>query len=257
MVTESGTYSGAFVGLNYATIQNVFADNNVAPSFAGIDEVISSNISLSSDGGVMQAEFIKTASTNLIVDDTTIYTPTDRPTTQNVLADIDGHWAEVTIRNLVEKGVVNGYEDGTFRPEENATKGEYIKLLMTAAGEGTSGAFTNYPDVNESWAKGYIARAVDLGICDNINTSEESFGVDEPITRAQAAALMGRLLAPDVTGTPEFTDSADIPDWASDPIYASAQLGLIEGDDGAFRAMDNLTRAEAATIIARVINYIG
>ena len=126
----------------------------------------------------MRTEFIKTASTNLIVNDTTIYIPTDRPTTQNVLADIDGHWAEVTIRNLVEKGVVNGYEDGTFRPEENATKGEYIKLLMTAAEEGTSGAFTNYPDVNESWAKGYIARAVDLGICDNINTSEESFGVD-------------------------------------------------------------------------------
>ena len=257
-VTESGTYRGAFVGLNYATIQNVFADNNVVPSFAGIDEGISSNISLSSDGGVMQAEFIKTASTNLIVNDTTIYTPTDRPTTQTDLTDISGHWAEATIRNLVEKDVVNGYEDGTFRPEENATKGEYIKLLMTAAEEGTSGAFTNYRDVNASWAKGYIARAMDLGICDNINTSEESFGVDEPITRAQAAALMGRLLAPEVTGTPEFTDSTDIPDWAADAIYASVQLGLIEGDDGgAFRPTDNLTRAEAATIIARVINYKG
>lgn len=255
IVSDEEAYCGAFVGLNYATIQNVFADNSEVAAFAGIDDGISSNISLSSDGGVMRTEFIKTASTNLIVNDTTIYIPTDRPTTQNVLADIDGHWAEVTIRNLVEKGVVNGYEDGTFRPEENATKGEYIKLLMTAAEEGTSGAFTNYPDVNESWAKGYIARAVDLGICDNINTSEESFGVDEPITRAQAAALMGRLLAPDVTGTPAFTDSADIPEWAANPIYASVQLGLLAGnDDGTFKPMNNLTRAESATIIERIMN---
>ena len=253
-VAASGTYSGAFVGMNYATIQNVFADNSAVASFAALDEGTSSNVSLSSDGATMQSAFIKTASTNLTVNDTTVYTPTNQPTTQTGLTDISGHWAEATIRNLVEKGVVNGYEDNTFRPEDNVTKGEYIKLLMTATGSGTSSNFTNYQDVNASWAREFVSRAVELGICDNVNTSATIFGVDEPITRAQAAALMGRLLAPDVTGTPAFTDSADIPDWAANPIYASVQLGLLAGnDDGTFRPINNLTRAESATIIERIM----
>ena len=232
--------SGGLIGINLGgAVSNCYADGGEVRSPTAADRFVGN----SDDAGILENCSINNVSVHI---------------SNEEFADISGHWAEATIRNLVEKGVVNGYEDGTFRPEDNATKGEFIKLLMTAAEEGTSGAFTNYPDVNESWAKGYIARAIDLGICDNINTSEESFGVDEPITRAQAAALMGRLLAPDVTGTPEFTDSADIPDWAADPIYASAQLGLIEGDDdGAFRPTVNLTRAEAATIILRVMSYIG
>ena len=254
-VSASGSYSGAFVGMNYATIQNVFADNSAAAAFAALDEGTSAGVSLSSDGAVMPSAFIKTASTNLTVNDTTVYTQADQPTAQTGLTDISGHWAEATIRSLVEKGVVNGYEDNTFRPEDNVTKGEYIKLLMTATESGTSSNFTNYQDVNASWAREFVSRAVELGICDNVNTSATMFGVDEPITRAQASALMGRLLAPDVTGTPNFTDSAYIPDWAANPIYASVQLGLLAGnDDGTFRPMNNLTRAESATIIERIMN---
>ncbi len=66
---------------------------------------------------------------------------------------------------------------------------------------------------------------------------------------------MGRLLASGTKGTPSFTDSADIPAWASDAVYATVQLGIITGmEDGSFAPANNLTRAESATIIERIMN---
>ena len=127
-------------------------------------------------------------------------------------------------------------------------------MSVTSSGESTN--FTQYRDVNASWAKGYVSRAIELGLCDNINSAETEFGVDEPITRAQAAALMGRLLKPELSSAAlSFADTATIPDWAQEPVLVAVQLGLIAGnDDGTFRPMNNLTRAEAATIIERILN---
>ena len=63
------------------------------------------------------------------------------------------------------------------------------------------------------------------------------------------------LWAPDKTGIPSFTDNSSIPDWASNEVYSMVELGLITGmEDGSFKPLDNLTRAEAATIIERIMN---
>ena len=249
--------SGAFVGMNYAQIKNIFADDSTLTAIAAQNEGTISDESLASQGAAMPREYIQAAGTGITVNDTTVYTPT-ATTAPAVggLTDISGHWAEQTIRNLVSKGVVNGYEDNTYRPEDSVTKGEYIKLLMSVTSSGESTNFTQYRDVNASWAKGYVSRAIELGLCDNINSAETEFGVDEPITRAQAAALMGRLLKPEISDAAlSFADTATIPDWAQEPVLATVQLGLIAGnDDGTFRPMNNLTRAEAATIIERILN---
>lgn len=253
-LVTSDTYPGAFVGMNYATISNAYANNEGSLEFAAQNDGSTDNVTLSSEGTDMPTAFITTSSKNIAVNDTTVYTPVTTPV-QSGLTDISGHWAESTIKNLVSLGIVNGYEDNTYRPENSVTKGEYIKLLMSVTKSGTSTNFTQYRDVNASWAKGFISRAIELGICDNINSEDTIFGVDTPITRAEAASLMGRLLASDKIGTPNFTDTSAIPDWAINPIFASVELGLITGnDDGSFRPLNNLTRAEAATIIERILN---
>ena len=230
--------------MNYATIQNVFADNSAVAAFAALDEGTSSNVSPQL-GRRYHAE--RVYQNGFYQLDRKRYhvihadKPADYPTG---LTDISGHWAEATIRNLVEKGVVKRLRRQYVQTGGQCDQGRIYQTAYDGYGSGTSSNFTNYQDVNASWAREFVSRAVELGICDNVNTSATIFGVDEPITRAQAAALMGRLLAPDVTGTPAFTDSADIPDWAANPIYASVQLGLLAGnDDGTFRPMNNLTRA--------------
>ena len=171
------------------------------------------------------------------------------------LSDISGHWAESTIRSLVAAGVVSGYDDGTYKPQNPVTKGEFIKLLLAANGTAIQSGFTNYEDVNKSWAKDNVYTALSLGICDNIAGSSSVFGVDDPITRVQAAALMGRLVGDGSGGTLSFTDAAAVPEWAAVPLADCAELGLITGmDDGSFAPDNNLTRAEAAVIVERVMD---
>lgn len=259
---SEANYAGAFVGMNYAAISSSYANGgysagNAVPAvkFAGLNEGNITGENLDFSGNTLPYKYIQTSGLNISVNDTTVYTPQTPDVTSGGLTDISGHWAEQTIRNLVSKNVVNGYEDGTFRPEDSVTKGEFIKLLMSATGKGTSDGFTNYKDVNASWARPYVSKAIYLGICDNISDSTEIFGVDKSITRAQAVALMGRLLAPDKKGIPSFTDNSSIPDWASNEVYSMVELGLITGmEDGSFKPLDNLTRAEAATIIERIMN---
>ena len=259
---SEANYAGAFVGMNYAAISSSYANGgysagNAVPAvkFAGLNEGNITGENLDFSGNTLPYKYIQTSGLNISVNDTTVYTPQTPDVTSGGLTDISGHWAEQTIRNLVSKNVVNGYEDGTFRPEDSVTKGEFIKLLMSATGKGTSDGFTNYKDVNASWARPYVSKAIYLGICDNISDSTEIFGVDKSITRAQAVALMGRLLAPDKKGIPSFTDNSSIPDWASNEVYSMVELGLITGmEDGSFKPLDNITRAEAATIIERIMN---
>lgn len=253
--------SGVFVGMNYADINKSYAfnaaqDEKAAADFAGVNEGQIAECGVADNSSAIARPYIKFSGADVAVRDTTVYVPqTVADTAQNVLSDISGHWAETTINNLVQKGVINGYEDGTFRPENSVTKAEYIKLLMKATKQSPSESFTQFEDVNTSWAREYICRAFSLDILDNINSSDTVFGAEEPITRAQAAAIMGRQLAPDTGGGLPFTDSAEIPGWAAPPIAACVNLGLINGnDDGTFKPNSSLTRAEAATIIERVMN---
>lgn len=268
-VSGSGK-SGVFVGMNYAQITNCEAYGGLTSSdtdgqskyygdFTGTEEGKTDNCNTDYVIGNYEGKILMTGGINtklsipeLAADET----PDNDNPSGVVLTDISGHWAEQTILNLVSQGVVSGYEDSTFRPQNGVTKGEFIKLLLTATKTNIiKNNFSDYEDVNKSWAKDYVITAISLGICDNISDSSTNFGVDDKITRAEAAALMGRLLASGTKGTPSFTDSADIPAWASDAVYATVQLGIITGmEDGSFAPANNLTRAESATIIERIMN---
>ncbi len=170
----------------------------------------------------------------------------------NVFTDLYGHWAEDIIYALAEQGVVNGYDDGTFRPEDNITKGEFIKMMLEALGEEEDTAAMPYEDVTNSKMSGYISRAYTLGITQGINSSDTIFGIDDSITRLEAAVLIGRYFKP--TGSPAaFTDTELIPSDLRGAVGAAAEFGVIHGmDDGSFSPYAELTRAEAAVISYRL-----
>ena len=50
------------------------------------------------------------------------------------LNDINGHWAEGEIRDLVNKGIINGYEDSTFKPDNEITRAEFVSIINKALG---------------------------------------------------------------------------------------------------------------------------
>lgn len=171
-------------------------------------------------------------------------------------ADIATHWAKEYIAALSGKGIINGYEDGTFRPDNQITRAEFAKLLITLSGRAPVYKDV-FADVSAAdWSYGYIAAASDMGLITGYNGNFEPNGL---ITKQDAAVMLYRYaqsrgLA--LGGDAQFDDSALIADYAAAPVGALASGGVISGADGRFYPTNNTTRAEAATLIYKLLSLM-
>ncbi|MBE7035620.1 MAG: S-layer homology domain-containing protein [Ruminococcaceae bacterium] len=102
------------------------------------------------------------------------------------------HYYEA-IQDLVARGVINGYEDGTFKPDATITRAEFCKMVIHSIGLGsladTKVGSTGFPDVSpEHWAAGAIKTAFDMKI---INGFEDgTFRADQNVTYDQAIKMV-------------------------------------------------------------------
>lgn len=166
-------------------------------------------------------------------------------------SDISGHWAEKNILAMYHKGIINGFTDGTFRPEDNVTRAEFVKMFVSALNLEIGGAVQFDDVVPEDWHYAYIATAFNAGIVNGVGTG---FNPDGAITRQDASAIVYRaIMAGEVAEGVTFADDAEIADYAKAAVAALSAKGIILGSDGYFNPTDNMTRAEAATIIQRIL----
>ncbi len=169
-------------------------------------------------------------------------------------ADIAGHWAETGIRAMAGRGGIDGYPDGTFRPDREVTRAEFVQLLMRTVGiAGKSGTGRTFADTANHWAHDAIAAAAASGIVDGYD--DGTFGPDDPITRQQMAAMLVRALKlPAARSGAAFADSGDIAAWALPAMTAAAERGLFVGyEDGTIRPLARATRAETVEVLTRAI----
>jgi hypothetical protein len=168
------------------------------------------------------------------------------------LTDISGHWAQANIEKLVAAGAISGYPDKTFKPDANISRAEFAVTLVKALKLAPkSGKVFN--DTAKHWAKDSIATAQAYGIINGY--SDTQFGPDDKITREQMAVMVAK--AANLTAganTKTFTDAAKVSAWAKDAVIATSSNGIINGyPDGSFKPQANATRAEAVTVIAKVL----
>ncbi len=165
--------------------------------------------------------------------------------------DIAGHWAKDNILVMYERGIINGFTDGTFRPENNVTRAEFIKMLVAAL-KLEIGGDVQFDDVNAGdWHYAYIATAFNKGIVNGVGTG---FNPDGAITRQDASAIVYRaIMAGTEADGVTFADDSQIADYAKAAVAALSANGIILGSDGYFNPTNNMTRAEAATIIQRIL----
>ncbi|MGI5920890.1 MAG: S-layer homology domain-containing protein, partial [Syntrophomonadaceae bacterium] len=171
------------------------------------------------------------------------------------LTDIAGHWAEESIRQLVASGVVAGYPDGTFKPDQTMSRAEFVTMLVKALKlENHGGKF--FADTTTHWAKDYIACAVTAGLINGYDSN--TFGPDDLVTREQMAVIIGQAAKlPIVSKNTGFTDNNSISPWARDAIATVVDNSLMFGyPDNTFRPQGIATRAEAATVIVKVLNKL-
>ena len=167
--------------------------------------------------------------------------------------DTSGHWAASDINLLKERNIVRGDDNGNINPDNNITRAEFVAIINRAFSLTEKDA-SNFPDVAPgSWYFDDFAIAKKAGNIlgdENGNANPES-----PITRAEVSVILSRVLKLEpASDTSTFADSASFPDWSAESIIAMTESGLVNGyPDNTFRATNNITRAEAFTILARII----
>ena len=150
---------------------------------------------------------------------------------------------------------VVGYSDGTVRPNANISRAEvatiFFRLLKEDVRDGNLTAGNTFTDVTDGqWHNKAISTMAKLGVVKGRNA--EAFDPDAPITRAEFATICARFDKTQISTSSNFTDISG--HWAEKYIERAATLGWIAGySDGTFRPSNYITRAEAMTMINRVL----
>ena len=167
-------------------------------------------------------------------------------------------WFYGNVSALVDEGIINGYGDGTFKPDGSMNVDAFIKTMVVAMGQ-DPGNSEGY------WAQTYIDSAMAMGILKEGDF--EAYNV--MITRAQMSMLSVRTVESlegskaytyNTSGNQlllnQITDRGAIGSTAAQSYVSQAyELGIITGyPDGSFKPNDGLKRSEAATVIRRVID---
>lgn len=173
----------------------------------------------------------------------------------DVFSDISGHESKAQIMELVSRGILDGYPDGTFRPDNYVTRAEFAKILVTALGIEINDT-PSFSDTAEHWASPYINTVAHLGIIEGYDAM--TFGPDEYIQREQMAAVVTRLANLEGEfGEQAFLDRQMISQWALEYVDAACGTGLMEGfPDNTFRPDVFVKRAEAAETTCSLLDYL-
>lgn len=137
--------------------------------------------------------------------------------TTSSLKDVKaGDWYNEEVCTLVKAGVITGYPDGTFKPNQNVTRAEFSSMIGKLFSVEYVGSDI-FGDTNSSWAESYINLLAKLGIIkgDNVGNANP----DDLLTRAEAAAMCNRLLGRICT-TDSVNSVSGVKDW---PDNASSQ----------------------------------
>ena len=172
-----------------------------------------------------------------------------------VSSDINGHWAKKTISQWEEKGLISGYKDGTFKPNKEVTRAEFVHILNLAL-KLTKQGEVKFADVKQGdWFYKDIEIAVGEGYAKG--TPENKFMPNATLTRAEAAVFITNILKEKSDKQLSFKDVDMIPSWAKQAIALMVEKGYMTGyPDNTFSARKNLTRAEAVTILDKVISQV-
>ncbi len=168
----------------------------------------------------------------------------------------EGVWYYEYIMEMAELGFIEGYEDGTFRPEGKLTRAAMAALLYRMAGsppvEGTTG-FTDIPE--NAWYVKEVTWAEQQGIVEGVG--DDRFAPESFVTREQLVTMIYRLVGEtEVTGgLSGYADTQKVSDWALEAFKWAVEAEIINGKtvtgvEGVFLdPQGNATRAEAAKIL--------
>lgn len=145
-------------------------------------------------------------------------------------SDISGQWFEQSVKDAAAKGYVDGFEDGTFRPNEPVTRAQFMKLVAAGIGKKVETVEGN------AWYMPYIKALREEGIVDERFSPGD---MNQPMVRAEMAMYAVKAVDPELKGT----------------LLEATERGIVQGvGNGELEPMGHTTRAQAVTIIERILD---
>lgn len=206
---------------------------------------------------------------------------------QIAFEDLNGHWARKSIEVLAARGIVNGKSDKLYAPEASVTRAEFAKLLVGAMGlkpfEGTK---TSFADVKRGdWHFGYVEAAAAAGL---VQGDAGKFRPNDAVTREQMTVMLmraiesmdthdvqGELIVGNETKTADtqkeaeanksasteqvllpYADGDQVSGWAREAVASAIEAGLIQGSGHKLSPQGLTTRAQAGTVIYRLLDRL-
>ncbi|WP_342571259.1 S-layer homology domain-containing protein [Paenibacillus sp. FSL R5-0749] len=262
--TVSGEYNGRMTEI---TKFNAYVERRIALSAEIDPNKITTGIVVEPDGTVRHVP------TKVVLDQGTFYAEINSLTNSTygivwnplTFADVENHWAKDAVNDMGSRMVIQGVNNTTFNPDIAITRAEFAAIVVRGLGLKLGEGPQPFRDVTtKDWYSSAVQTAASYEL---INGFEDgTFRPNDTITREQAMTLIARAMK--LTGLADqyadlnanevlsaFKDSADASSWAKGNIALTAKAGLISGrNDGQLAAKANVTRAEVATLIQRLLN---
>ncbi|SDC70759.1 S-layer homology domain-containing protein [Paenibacillus sp. UNCCL117] len=155
-------------------------------------------------------------------------------------SDVTGHWAEMSIGAAVAANYVDGYPDGSFKPENEISRAEFVKLVASALHVQGAGIANS-----SSWYDGYVSGLKLEGVVRDSDFSDSNW--DKAISRVEMARMAARASLAELRDPEVALDDATA-------MYYATRSGLIQGLHKGELALDGLTtRAQSVTVLERIM----
>lgn len=177
-------------------------------------------------------------------------------TTAGAFSDTQGHWAEQAISKWSEEySIIQGYEDGTFRPDNSITRGAFAGIMDRFLRFRETAPADTFSDLKGNYWEEAILKLNAAGIY--LGNNGKALATDT-ITRQQAVTMIARAFHVDAeTLFLPYTDAEKIAEYAVPSVAEMTALGFVNDSmDGSFRPTDPITRAEIVNILSNMIQVL-
>lgn len=186
-----------------------------------------------------------------------------KPRTPLSFADVpQTYWAYSAIAALAAQGIIGGYPDGTFKPDQPVSRAEFATQVQKAYTKPNQLPPIPFADVRQGDPR---STAIDQAVKANFMSGypDKTFRPNQKVSRTEAAISMARGLALPVPSDPEvilqnYSDQAQVPSWARSLMAASIQAGLFSGDPDTKQLKPNqsASRADIAAFVYKGQNLV-
>ncbi|MEC4569310.1 S-layer homology domain-containing protein [Paenibacillus sp. CMAA1739] len=171
-------------------------------------------------------------------------------------SDLQGHWAEKTINTFSKLGIINGYKDGSFRPDGEITRAEFSAIISRIFDISGGNQPVALNDIGNHWAQDAITKLTAAGVLNGYK--DGTFRPDQTIVRQEMAVILARILdldrlKGDTSNEKSFTDLST--SFAADTIKQLTRAGVLSGiNTSQFGPKYHASRAEALTAIYNALS---